>query len=110
MSILLIIPAPVWLFISSIFFAGGEFLSKKWAMHPTSAGLTLTIACYACSSLLWLPALFHKNELAIMGTAWLLLATLATILIGYFVFNESLSTKQMAGLTLSAAALIMLNA
>lgn len=109
MSIVLAVPAWTWLFISALFFAGGEFLSKKWAMHPSTLGLCLTMGSYACSSLLWLPALFHKNELAVMGTGWLLLATVATVLIGFFVFSEALSAKQMVGLSLSAAALVMLS-
>lgn len=109
MNFLLSIPALVWLIISALFFAGGEYLSKIWGNGP-SIYLTILVVCtYALGTLSWLPALLHKNQLAIMGTLWLLLAILATIGIGILVFHERINILQTFGIILAIAALILLN-
>lgn len=69
----------------------------------------MVVGIYALGTLSWLPALLHKNELAIMGTAWLLLATVATVVIGFFVFGETLSTLQWIGIGLALVALVLLS-
>jgi multidrug transporter EmrE-like cation transporter len=102
-------PAAGWLILSALFFAAGEYLSKVWANAPTGRGAALVVAAYAVGALAWLPALLHKNELAVMGTAWLLLATVATVVIGLFVFGENLSRVQWTGIGLAAIALFLLS-
>ena len=77
--------------------------------NPRAALAAGVVAASALSSLLWLPALLHRNELAVMGTAWLVLAMAATAAIGVLVFGESLNRFQIAGLALAAAALVLLS-
>ena len=60
-------------------------------------------------SLSWLPALLHKNQLATMGTLWLLLATVATVALGVLIFHEKLNGLQITGLFLAIIAMILLN-
>jgi len=96
-NFLLSIPAIVWLLISSVFFAAGEFLSKKWGVAPGIKPTVFVMLAYGLSSLFWLPSLLHKNQLAIMGTFWLVLATISTVLIGIVVFHEKLNTLQWVG-------------
>lgn len=110
MNILLAIPASVWLMLSALFFAAGEYLSKRWGLNPTWSFAFLVVGTYALGTLSWLPALLHKNQLAIMGTAWLLLAMVATIGIGVLMFHEKLNGLQVIGITLAFLALILLNA
>ena len=105
---LLKIPAVGWLILSALFFAGGEYLSKVWANGPTVKATVFVVIMYALGTLAWLPALLHRNELAIMGTAWLLLATVATVSIGVFVFGESLSGAHWTGIGLALVALFLL--
>ncbi len=109
MNFLISIPAIIWLLISALFFAAGEYLSKLWAMGPSLRFTILVVMAYALGTLTWLPALLHKNQLAIMGTLWLLLATLATISIGIFIFHEQLNYFQIVGIILAAIAMILLN-
>lgn len=103
------IPAPFWLLLSAAFFAGGEYLSKVWANSPTLPTMLLVISVYALGTVAWLPALLHKNELAVMGTAWLLLATAATVVIGIFAFGETLNPAQWCGVGLALLALFLLS-
>ena len=110
MTKLLIVPALVWLLTSSVFFAVGEYLSKHWAYHPSLRGVLVVVAAYATSTILWLPALLHRNQLAVMGTAWLVLATIATVIIGLVVFHETLILRQWIGIGAAIGALILLAA
>jgi multidrug transporter EmrE-like cation transporter len=71
--------------------------------------MLLVVVAYAFGTVTWLPALLHKNELAVMGTAWLLLATVATVIIGIFVFGESVNKSQLLGLGLATGALFLLS-
>ncbi len=109
MRILLTIPAFAWLILSALFFAAGEYLSKKWGMHPSWPTAFGVVGVYALGTFAWLPALLHKNQLAVMGTLWLLLATAATVGVGLLVFGEKLNNFQTAGIALSAIAMVLLS-
>lgn len=108
MNILLFIPAIVWLLMSAAFFATGEYLSKTWGISPSFKLALLVAFVYSIGSLLWLPALLHKNQLIIMGTIWTILATLSTIAIGFLIFHEKLTVLQWVGVFLSFVALILI--
>ncbi|TSC58881.1 MAG: hypothetical protein Greene041619_259 [Candidatus Peregrinibacteria bacterium Greene0416_19] len=109
MKIILAVPAPVWLLLSALFFAWGEYTSKQWGYAPSLSLTLMTVGIYALGTLAWLPALLHNNHLAIMGTAWLLLATIATVAIGIFVFHEHVSTVKMIGIFFSLLSLVLLS-
>ena len=89
-TIIQVIPAFGWLLVSVSFFAYGEFLSKKWADHPSVSLAIAVVAIDAIGTALWLPAILHKNTLAIVGLLWLLIGAVATVSIGLFVFKETL--------------------
>jgi len=109
MNLLSIIPGWIYLVISVLFFAAGEYFSKRWALSPSPNLFLLVIACYIASSTIWLPALFQKNQLAILGTIWILLGMIATVSIGLFLFGEKLSAVKMVGLGLALVSLALLN-
>ena len=77
--------------LTASFYAKGEYFSKLWAINPTVGIFLQVVMCYSFAALAWLPALLHKNEITIMGASWLLLATFVTVIIGFFVFSESLT-------------------
>ncbi len=109
MKILLMVPAVAWLLLSACFFAGGEYLSKQWGYAPSVPMTLAVIGTYALGTLFWLPALLHNNHLAIMGTAWLLLATIATVTMGIVVFHEQVSTIKAVGILFSFVSLLLLS-
>lgn len=109
MKIFLAVPAPLWLLISAFFFAWGEYMSKRWGYVPSVSLTVATVAIYACATLAWLPALLHRNHLATMGTAWLLLATIATVAIGVLVYREPVSGVQLLGIVFSIVSLVLLS-
>ena len=103
-----LLPVWAWLLISIGFYAIGEYISKTWANSPSHSEMWAVIAASAMSALFWLPALFTKNHLAIVGTSWIILATIVTLLLGVVFFGEKLSALQWGGVILALVSLIIL--
>ncbi len=99
----------VWLIVSALFFAVGEFLSKKFALDPKFFYVLLVILAYTLGTLAWLPAILQKNSLSIAGTIWSVLSLLATVSIGVLIFGEKLSAAGVAGIVAALAAIILLS-
>jgi|GEM_PF-746055 multidrug transporter EmrE-like cation transporter len=98
-----------FLVASGIFFAFGEFLSKKFAQHPTLGIGASAIAVYAMGSLLWLPAIAQTNTLVITGTVWNVLAFVATAFIGTVLFSETLSPMAIGGIAFGLLSILFLS-
>ena len=109
MKFLLSINYIVWLIISALFFAVGEFLSKKFALGPKLVYVILILAVYSLGTLAWLPAILQKNSLSVVGTMWSVLSLLTTILIGVLIFKENLSTLGIIGIILAIIAIVFLS-
>ncbi len=99
----------VWLVVSALFFAVGEFLSKKFALAPKVSWIIFILIAYILGTLAWLPAILQKNQLSIVGTIWSVLSLLATVSIGVIIFNEKLSTVGVAGVIIAFIAIILLS-
>jgi multidrug transporter EmrE-like cation transporter len=99
----------IWLVISAIFFAVGEFLSKKFALSPKFSLVVLVAVVDVISTLFWLPAMLHKNMLSVTGTMWSILSLITTVLIGLLVFGEKLSFIDTLGLITAFISIILLS-
>jgi multidrug transporter EmrE-like cation transporter len=99
----------VWLIISTLFFALGEFLSKKFSLNPKITYVIYILIIYSLGVLAWLPAILQKNQLSIVGTIWSVLSLLTTILIGVLVFKEKLEFTGVLGIILAFIAIILLS-
>jgi multidrug transporter EmrE-like cation transporter len=109
MNIFTIFPAWAWIIISSIFFALGEFVSKKFALSPGWTLFALFIIVDLMSAATWLPAIYEKNQLSITGVVWSIVSLIATVLIGIFAFNERLTLTQSIGLGFGAVSIVLLS-
>jgi multidrug transporter EmrE-like cation transporter len=109
MNFIYAIPVIGWLIISAVFFAGGEFLSKKFALAPSFSYILLIVGAYLLGVLAWLPAILQKNQLSIVGVIWSVLSLLTTILIGVLIFNEHLSTTGVIGIIFAFLSIILLS-
>lgn len=98
-----------WLVISSVFFAAGEFLSKKFALQPKALSVIFILIFYSLGVLAWLPAILQKNQLSIVGTLWSVLSLLTTILIGVVIFSEKISLAGIIGIIFAFIAIILLS-
>ncbi|MDD5751248.1 MAG: hypothetical protein PHS73_01885 [Candidatus Peribacteraceae bacterium] len=108
MTIFRALPAFVWLLFSALFFAYGEYLSKKWALHPGWMMALAVVGVDAIGTFLWLPAIFNRNVLSIIGMAWLLIGAVASVGIGLIVFRETLNWTQWTGMGFALIALVLL--
>lgn len=109
MNIILAIPALVWLIVSALIFAYGEYLSKKFALNPSLSYVVIIVCTYALGTLAWLPAILQKNQLSIVGAIWSVLSLVATVLIGVVIFNEQLSPLAILGLVFAFIAVALLS-
>ncbi|MCX6723082.1 MAG: hypothetical protein NT094_03360 [Candidatus Staskawiczbacteria bacterium] len=98
----------VWLTLSAVFFAIGEFMSKKFALNPKTM-LAGILAVYSLGVLAWLPAILQKNQLSIVGAIWSVLSLLTTVLIGLLVFGERLSSVGILGIITAVIAVALLS-
>lgn len=109
MKFLLSIHYIVWLIVSALFFAFGEFLSKKFALAPKWSYVVMIIAIYSLGTLAWLPAILQKNSLSIAGAIWSVLSLAATVLIGILIFGEKVSAIGIAGMATALVAVVLLS-
>jgi multidrug transporter EmrE-like cation transporter len=109
MNIIYSIPAFAWLLLSVVFFAVGEYFSKKFALEPSLKFVLLILSAYILGTLAWLPAILQKNQLSVTGTIWSVLSVLATIGIGIFIFKEQLNLWQTIGIILAIIAVWLLS-
>ncbi len=98
-----------WLILSALFFAFGEFLSKKFALHPSTKYVIYILLVYALGTLAWLPAILQKNQLSVVGTIWSIMSLLATVLIGTLLFKEKLTIFGLVGIVLAFTSIILLS-
>jgi multidrug transporter EmrE-like cation transporter len=98
-----------WLLLSMVFYAGGEFYSKKFALGPKPSFVAFLLIFYALGALAWIVALWNKDELADVGTMWAILSMLTTVSIGIFVFKEKLNAAGVIGVILAVVAIILLS-
>ncbi len=96
------------LILSGLFQGGGEYVSKLWGFNPSTKLAVFAVGLYAISSAVWLPALLYRNQLSTIGIAWDVIAISSTLLLGLFVFHETLSPTQWLGLFLGIVAVYLL--
>jgi multidrug transporter EmrE-like cation transporter len=109
MKSLLSINYLIWLVLSALFFAAGEFFSKKFALNPKAVFFILIYVTYGLGVLAWLPAILQKNQLSMVGAIWSVLSLLTTVLIGVLIFGEKLSAVGIIGIITAFIAVFMLS-
>jgi multidrug transporter EmrE-like cation transporter len=96
-----------WLLISIVFYAIGEYLSKKFALNPSILAAVCVLFVYSLGALAWLPAILQKNILLVAGTVWALMGFITTVLVGMF-FGEQLNTLRIVGISLGLISILLL--
>lgn len=103
------IPFWIWITISAVFFAFGEFFSKKFALNPGWTLFAVFIVVDVISASTWLPAIFEKNQLSTTGVIWSIASVAATVLIGVLAFDEKLTLLQCTGLAFGVVSVVLLS-
>ena len=98
-----------WLSLSAVFYAFGEYFSKKYAIDLNTKWAIYTVLAFTGQALLWLKAFKHDGRLIIISTISGVICLLVTFLVGYFIFNERISPINYIGLICAALAVILLS-
>jgi multidrug transporter EmrE-like cation transporter len=109
MQALTFLPSWAWIIVSGVFFALGEFFSKKFVLSPGWSLLVIFLVVDILSALTWLPAIFEKSNLSVTGVIWSVVSVMATVAIGILVFGEKLTIIQSIGLFLGLIAVALLS-
>ena len=103
-----LLPLWAWFAVSGVLFAVGEYVSKRWANSGDARLIAVMVAAYALGSLAWAPIIRQRNELALMGMLWMLVASACTLALGVLVFKEQLSGLQWLGVVLALVAMTLM--
>jgi multidrug transporter EmrE-like cation transporter len=98
-----------WLILSALFFAVGEYFSKKFSINPRPGTVGLILCAYALGTFAWLPAILQKNQLSIVGVIWSVMSLMATVLIGVIIFSEKLNLIGMLGILTAIISILLLS-
>lgn len=109
MNIFNIMPVWAWIAISGVFFAAGEFLSKKFALHPGWTVFAFILFVDILSIATWLPAIFQNNDLSSTGVVWSVVSLGLTVFVGIVLFGEEMTVIKFAGIALGAISVALLS-
>ena len=98
-----------WLLMSSVFFAIGEVVSKKYAMNPTRWLAFWATVSYIPGIVLWLPAIKETKTLATTGAIWAVLGLIVTVVLGTVAFGEHVKPIHWLGFFCGATAVYTLS-
>lgn len=102
------VPIWFWALFGAVFYAAGEYASKRWGMNQTARTGLLVFACYGVTTVAWLGLMAHRNQLFIMSLAWQIVGALIGLIVGVVLFSERLAWWQWLGAALGAAASVLL--
>jgi multidrug transporter EmrE-like cation transporter len=77
-------------------------------MNPSMQLAFWLLIPYTMGSFCWLPALQLGQSLTRIGTAWSVLSTVMTLVLGLIVFGEKINAWNGAGLVFALIALVLL--
>lgn len=101
----------VWLslILSVGFCAYNEYQSKHFALSPSWLWLgKIYLVSFFCTTC-WLPAIYFNPKLIVVGVIWSLLGTLATVIIGVWIFHEPVNFIKGVGLLCAFISIILLS-
>ena len=85
----------------------GDLALKWWAETNRWGGLALGLAVYTVAVAIF-ALLLRRAELAVIFALWVGVATVLLALAGWWLFKESLSWGQIAGLALTVGGVLLL--
>jgi drug/metabolite transporter (DMT)-like permease len=102
-------PTAFWLITSGIFYGFGEYWAKRWSLGPSFGLTVLVLLSYGLCDMFYLPIVVKEHSLAIAGVMFLVMAMLASIILGVFWFHETISWQQWAGIVLAGIGMLLLS-
>ena len=107
LTILNKIPVIGLIFLASVSVIIGDYAAKTWSVNHKEAYLLLAFAGYFFSAFFYIPTLLREG-LIITSVLWVLLSTIGFIVIGLFIFKETLSLLQTIAVILGIISIMIL--
>lgn len=102
------LPLLLLLVLSAASVVTGDYFAKYWSIHTRNIFFVLALICYIGSSVFYIPTLL-KEGLIVTSLIWSVLSIIGFLAVGFFVFKETLSTRETIGVILGVASLLILN-
>jgi len=99
--------AYLWVFASVVFAVVGDYFAKLWSTNLSIRVYIATLLCYLIGGTLYMPVLLKEN-LVTTALIWSLLNIIGFSFIGFYLFEEHISTIQMIGMGFGVIAIILL--
>jgi multidrug transporter EmrE-like cation transporter len=95
--------------IGMLFYGLGEYSAKAYANSLKLSWAAISILSYAATGAAFLPAIKVFNSLAVLSAVWAVASALVTLLIAIVLFHETLGARQIAGVAMGIAAIVLLS-
>lgn len=97
----------LWIFIASLAAAAPIYLIKKYWQNPDFMYIILIILTYVVLTYAYL-MIFKNHDISVAYAFLKVLSIILVVIIGIFVFKESVQTKTYVGIIFGIIALILL--
>lgn len=94
--------------IAMVAYGFSEYWSKLYALTGNYTYVAFALIMYVFTTALWFPCIKYVEKLSIIGNLWNVSYLLITLAIGFFVFNETVSTAQMTGIILGIISMVLI--
>ena len=86
----------------------GDYALKKYSIGGAAVFMPFGVSTYIllAFTLIWL---FKTSGLAILNASWDGLSNVFTMILGYFVFNETYTLREWAGMCMVTLGLVLIN-
>ncbi len=101
---------PVWalLSLSATSVILGDFFGKYWSTNSKTTFFFCAVVCYILSGIFYVPTLLREG-LIITSLIWSLLSIIGFLLIGFVLFNETVTATQAIGIVLGIISLVLVS-
>jgi drug/metabolite transporter (DMT)-like permease len=97
-----------WVLSYLLFFAFGEYFSKKLALNPQWSYFFLATLPYFIATLFWIPAILQKNSISILSTMIMVSSFMIALFVGIIIFKEQVTIMGIIGIALAFLSVVCL--
>lgn len=94
---------------AGVLLAFGDYMAKRWALGHGTWLILPSMVVYLLAAVGWFAALRADPSLVRMSLLWNITVTLASLVVGFLVFQERISAVQTVGGVLALASLVLLS-
>jgi multidrug transporter EmrE-like cation transporter len=102
------LPLLFYILASSTFNIVGDYYAKKWSIEIDNIFLIMALLAFLMSTVFYMFSLLKKG-LIITATLWTIVAMSGFVVIGFLIFQETITVWQIVGIIVGAISVLLLN-